>query len=112
MTGPDHQRLEDTLATRILIMDGAMGTMLHEYNPTHADFGGEALENCNENLCRTRPAWILDIHRAYLAAGADMIATNSFQGSPIVLAEFQLADQAHELSVLAAKLARQAADEF
>ena len=93
-------------------MDGAMGTMLQERNPTAADFGGAHLENCNENLCRTRPEWILDIHRAYLEAGADIIETNSFQGSPIVLAEFNLEDQTHELNVLAAKLARQAADEF
>jgi 5-methyltetrahydrofolate--homocysteine methyltransferase len=107
-----HQELEDVLATRILIMDGAMGTMLHEHNPAPADFGGEALENCNENLCHTRPEWILGIHRAYLDAGADMIATNSFQGSPIVLAEFQLEDRAHELNLLAAQLARRAADEF
>ncbi len=104
--------LEDALAARILIMDGAMGTMLQEYNPTPADFGGETLDNCNENLCRTRPDWILNIHRAYLAAGADIIATNSFQGSPIVLAEFKLEDQTHELNALAGKLARQAADEF
>jgi 5-methyltetrahydrofolate--homocysteine methyltransferase len=107
-----QQELYDALATRILIMDGAMGTMLQEYNPTAADFGGEALENCNENLCRTRPEWILGIHRSYLEAGADIIETNSFQGSPIVLAEFKLEDKAHELNVLAAKLARQSADEF
>ena len=106
------RELDDALATRILVMDGAMGTMLQEHNPTAADFGGEALENCNENLCRTRPDWILDVHRAYLEAGSDLIATNSFQGSPIVLAEFQLADKTHELNVLAAQLARQAADEF
>jgi len=112
MTNLRHQELEDALATRILIMDGAMGTMLQEHNPTAADFGGDALENCNENLCRTRPDWILDIHRAYLRAGADIIETNSFQGSPIVLAEFNLEEKAHELNVLAAKLARQAAQEF
>src|ERR1035438_9097596 len=109
---PALEELNDALATRILIMDGAMGTMLHEHNPGPADFGGEAFENCNENLCRTRPEWIFDIHRAYLDAGADLIATNSFQGSPIVLAEFKLEDHAHELNVLAGKLARQAADEF
>ena len=89
-----------------------MGTMLQAHNPTLADFGGAGLENCNENLCRTHPEWMLDIHRAYLEAGADIIETNSFQGSPIVLAEFRLEDQTHELNVLAAKLARQAADEF
>ena len=107
-----RKQLDDALASRILILDGAMGTMLQAHNPTAADFGGAGLENCNENLCRTRPEWILDIHRAYLEAGADIIETNSFQGSPIVLAEFGLADKTHELNVLAAQLARQAADEF
>ncbi len=86
--------------------------MLQEHNPTAEDFGGLHLENCNENLCRTRPDWIVDIHRAYLAAGSDIIETNSFQGSPIVLAEFGLADKAHEINVLAAQLARRAVDEF
>src|SRR5258708_18720794 len=107
-----RQQLHDALASRILIIDGAMGTMLQAYNPTLEDFGGAGLENCNENLCRTRPAWIRDIHRAYLDSGADIIETNSFQGSPIVLAEFKLEAHTHEINVLAAKLARQAADEF
>ena len=89
-----------------------MGTMLQAYNPTLDDYGGAGLENCNENLCRTHPEWVLDVHRAYLAAGSDIIETNSFQGSPIVLAEFKLEDKTHELNVLAAKLARQAADQF
>ena len=89
-----------------------MGTMLQAYNPTLADYGGAGLENCNENLCRTHPEWVLDVHRAYLEAGSDIIETNSFQGSPIVLAEFKLEDRTHELNVLAAKLARQAAEEF
>jgi 5-methyltetrahydrofolate--homocysteine methyltransferase len=104
--------LEHVLNDRILILDGAMGTMLQAHNPTPEDFGGHRFENCNENLCRTRPEWILEIHRDYLAAGADIVKTNSFQGSPIVLAEFGLADQTHELNVLAARLARQSADEF
>ncbi|HEV2199112.1 MAG TPA: methionine synthase [Bryobacteraceae bacterium] len=107
-----RQQLHDALAARILILDGAMGTMLQERHPTAEDFGGPQLENCNENLCRTRPDWIADIHRAYLAAGADIVETNSFQGSPIVLAEFELADKTHEINVLAAQLARRAADEF
>src|SRR5580658_9385073 len=89
-----------------------MGTMLQAYNPTLADFGGAGLENCNENLCVTRPEWIADIHRAYFKAGADIVETNSFQGSPIVLAEFDIQDKAHELNFLAAKIARKAADEF
>ncbi len=110
----EHRRnqLYDALASRILIIDGAMGTMLQAYNPTLADFGGQGLENCNENLNVTRPEWIADIHRAYLKAGADIVETNSFQGSPIVLAEFNIQDKAHELNFLAAKIARQAADEF
>jgi len=107
-----RQQLYDALASRILIIDGAMGTMLQAYNPTLADFGGAGLENCNENLCVTRPEWIADIHRAYFKAGADIVETNSFQGSPIVLAEFNIQDKAHELNFLAAKIARQAADEF
>jgi len=106
------QQLYDTLATRILILDGAMGTVLQEHNPTLEDFGGAHLENCNENLCRTRPEWITEVHRAYLRAGADIVETNSFQGSPIVLAEFGIADSAYELNVLAAKLAQGAASEF
>src|SRR5580704_1819181 len=110
----EHRRnqLYDALASRILIIDGAMGPMLQAYNPTLADFGGQGLENCNENLCVTRPEWIADIHRAYFKAGADIVETNSFQGSPIVLAEFNIPDRAHELNFLAAKIARQAADEF
>src|SRR5579871_1868111 len=107
-----RQQLYDALASRILIIDGAMGTMLQAYNPTAEDFGGVGLENCSENLSRTHPEWITAIHRAYLEAGADIVETNSFQGSPIVLAEFKLEDRTHELNVLAAKLARQAADEF
>jgi 5-methyltetrahydrofolate--homocysteine methyltransferase len=105
-------KLKHVLLDRILILDGAMGTMLQARNPTVEDFGGARFENCNEHLCRTRPEWILEIHRAYLAAGADIIKTNSFQGSPIVLGEFGLADHTHELNVLAARLARHAAEEF
>ena len=108
-----RKQLDEAVASRILILDGAMGTMLQAYNPTLEDFGGSGLDNCNENMCRTHPDWILAIHRAYIEAGADILSTNSFQASPIVLAEFGLADQAHELNVLAAQLARQAAgDKF
>ncbi len=112
MTGDRSRELESALSERILIMDGAMGTMLQQYNPQPADFGGDALENCNENLCLTRSDWIVGIHRAYLEAGADIIETNSFQGAPIVLAEFGIEGKSRELNRLAAKLARQAADEF
>ena len=86
--------------------------MLQQRNLTAEDFGGAALEGCNENLVRTRPDVVLDIHRRYFAAGSDVVETNSFGGAPIVLAEYGLTADAHELNKRAAELARQAADEF
>ena len=74
--------------------------------------GGSALVNCSEIISLTHPEWIVDIHRAYLEAGADIVETNSFQGSPMVLSEFGLGARAHELNALSAKMARKAADEF
>jgi len=107
-----RQQLYDALASRILIIDGAMGTMLQAYNPTPEDYGGAGRENCSEILSATHPEWITAIHRAYLESGADIIETNSFQGSPIVLAEYKLEDRTRELNVVSAQLARKAADEF
>src|SRR5258708_2695993 len=104
--------LRELLAQRILVLDGAMGTRLQQRNLTAADFGGAALEGCNENLVRTRPDVVLDIHRKYFEAGSDIVETNSFGGAPIVLAEYGLAADAHFLNKRAAELARQAADEF
>lgn len=111
-TPSDRQRvLDDVLEQRVLVLDGAMGTMLQQKNLTAADFGGAALEGCNENLVRTRPDIILDIHRAYLRAGADVVETNSFGSTALVLREYGLQDAASELNRTAARLARQAADE-
>src|SRR5580704_5835030 len=104
--------LRELLSERILVLDGAMGTMLQQRNLTAADFGGAALEGCNENLVRTRPDVVLDIHRKYFEAGSDIVETNSFGGAPIVLAEYGLAADAHFLNRRSAELARQAADEF
>jgi len=104
--------LRELLAQRILVLDGAMGTMLQQRNLTATDFGGAALEGCNENLVRTRPDVVLDIHRKYLEAGADLIETDTFGGAPLVLGEYGLAAEAHELNKRAAELARQAADEL
>ena len=104
--------LRELLPQRILVLDGAMGTMLQQRNPSAEDFGGAALEGCNENLVRTRPDVVLDIHRKYFEAGADIVETNSFGSAPIVLAEYGLAADALLLSRRAAELARQAADEF
>jgi 5-methyltetrahydrofolate--homocysteine methyltransferase len=103
--------LRELLSQRILVLDGAMGTMLQQRDLTAEDFGGAALEGCNENLVRTRSDVVLDIHRRYFEAGADIVETNSFGGSPIVLAEYGLAAEALELNRLAAELARQAADQ-
>jgi 5-methyltetrahydrofolate--homocysteine methyltransferase len=93
-----------------LIIDGAMGTMLQQRNLTAADFGGPELEGCNENLVLTRPDVIADVHRAYFEAGADIVETNSFGGTRIVLAEYALQDQHYELNFASARIAREVAD--
>jgi len=107
-----EKALRALLAERILVLDGAMGTMLQQRNLSAADFGGAALEGCNENLVRTRPDVVLDIHRKYFEAGSDIVETNSFGSTPLVLAEYELQADAHNLSKRAALLARQAAEEF
>ena len=104
--------LRELLAERILVLDGAMGTMLQQRHLTAEDFGGAALEGCNENLVRTRPDVVLDIHRKYFEAGSDIVETNTFGSTPLVLGEYGLSDEAYEISKRAAELARQAADEF
>ena len=100
------------LEQRILVLDGAMGTMLQQCDLTAKDFGGAALEGCNENLVRTRPDVVLDIHRKYFEAGADIVETDTFGGTPFVLGEYGLAADAPYLNKRAAELARQVADEF
>src|SRR5579871_5856796 len=112
-TSEERERtLAEILQQRVVVLDGAMGTMLQQQRLTAQDFGGPALEGCNENLVRTRPDVILGVHRFYLAAGADLVETNSFGGTPLVLAEYGLEDHAYEMNCTAARLARQAADEF
>src|SRR5258708_30156576 len=101
MTRIRLQQLNDALAKRILILDGAMGTMLQEHHPTAEDFGGPRLENCNENLSLTRPDWILDIHPEYLKTGSDIIETNRLQAAPIRLAHLRLEYKTHEMNFLA-----------
>jgi len=104
--------LRELLRERILILDGAMGTMLQQVNLTAEDFGGPDLEGCNENLVLTRPDVVLEIHRKYLQAGADIIETNSFGSTPVVLAEYGLGEEARRISRVAAELARKAADGY
>ena len=114
MTASDERReaLLDALNSRILVIDGAMGTMLQQRHLTAADFGGAALEGCNEHLVKTRPDVVLGIHRAYLEAGADIIETNSFNGTKSDLVDYGVDGESYQLMVTAARLARQAADEF
>jgi 5-methyltetrahydrofolate--homocysteine methyltransferase len=104
--------LRAAMAERILVLDGATGTMLQSRDLGPDDFGGAELEGCNEILVRTRPDVILDVHRAYLEAGADIIETDTFGGTPLVLSEYGLEDEARALNRRAAELAVEAAREF
>jgi 5-methyltetrahydrofolate--homocysteine methyltransferase len=106
------KELIDLLQERILVLDGGMGTMLQSYQLTAADFGGAEYEGCNENLNLTRPDVVQQIHEAYFAAGSDMVETNTFGSMPTVLAEYNLADRATEISEAAARIAREAAAKF
>jgi 5-methyltetrahydrofolate--homocysteine methyltransferase len=106
------KHLKELLAERILVLDGAMGTAIQARQLTADDFGGVHLEGCNENLVLTRPDIVLDIHRGYLDVGADIIETNTFGGTSIVLAEYGLQDHVHVINETAARLAKQAAAEL
>jgi 5-methyltetrahydrofolate--homocysteine methyltransferase len=106
------QSIISALSQRILVLDGAMGTQLQACHLTADDFGGADFEGCNEYLTITRPDVIEGVHRAYLEAGADIIESNSFGSTDIVLAEYGLQDQVFELNRKAALLARRACDAF
>jgi 5-methyltetrahydrofolate--homocysteine methyltransferase len=116
---PAESILRRSLAARILVLDGAMGTMLQRHRLGEADFRGERfrhhardLKGDNDLLVLTRPDIILDVHRSYLEAGADLVETNSFNANAISQADYGLEGIVHELNVAAARLARQAADEY
>jgi 5-methyltetrahydrofolate--homocysteine methyltransferase len=102
--------LKQILATRVMVLDGAMGTSIQDMRLAPEDFGGADLDGCNENLVRTRPDLIRNLHRSFLEAGADIIETDSFGSTSIVLAEYGLQADARELNRAAAVVARQAAD--
>ncbi len=104
--------LKDLIKTKILVLDGAMGTALQDKNLTAEDFGGVDFEGCNEYLLLTKPSVIMDVHRAYLEAGADIIETNTFGATPLVLNEYQIGHLADKINLTGAKLAREACDEF
>ncbi|MFN6525925.1 methionine synthase [Nostoc sp. ChiSLP03a] len=96
----------------VLVFDGAMGTNLQTQNLTAEDFGGPQYEGCNEYLVHTKPEAVAKVHRDFLAAGADVIETDTFGSTSLVLAEYDLADQAYCLSKTAAELAKRVAAEF
>ncbi|RMD71293.1 MAG: hypothetical protein D6822_03055, partial [Cyanobacteria bacterium J149] len=86
----------------VLVFDGAMGTNLQVQNLTAEDFGGAEYEGCNEYLVHTKPEAVETVHRGFLEAGADVIETDTFGGTPLVLAEYDLADRSYYLNKTAA----------
>ncbi len=102
----------DTLKERIVVFDGAMGTNLQVQNLTLDDFGGLRFEGCNENLLVTRPDAVENVHSGFLEVGCDVIETNSFNGTPIDFAEYDIADQAYNMNVKAASLAKRIASDY
>jgi len=106
------QQLIQALNQRILVIDGAMGTAIQGKELTADDFGGPDLEGCNEYLVCTRPELIQEIHEDYLKAGCDIVETNTFGGTPLVLDEYGLGSRALEINRIAAQLARNAAAKY
>ena len=104
--------LQNDLKNRILLLDGAMGTMIQKQNLTADDFGGEKYEGCNDYLVLTKPEIIKNIHKEYLKSGSDIIETNSFGALDIVLKDYDLEDRAFEMSKRAAELVNEAILEY
>lgn len=111
--------IQDILKERIMIIDGAMGTMIQPYKLTEEDFRGERfkdhshpLKGNNDLLSITRPDVIKEIHRKYLEAGADIIETNTFSGTTVAQADYHLEDAVYDLNYYSAKIAKEVADEF
>jgi len=112
-------KLQQILQERILVLDGAMGTMLQAYKFEEADFRGQRfkdhpvpLQGNNDLLSLTQPQAIADIHRKYLEVGADIIETNTFSGTTIAMADYQMEDLVYELNLESARIAKRVADEF
>ncbi|MGI5141197.1 MULTISPECIES: methionine synthase [unclassified Streptomyces] len=104
------EALREALATRVVVADGAMGTMLQAQDPTLEDFQG--LEGCNEILNLTRPDIVRSVHEAYFAVGVDCVETNTFGANHAAMAEYEIADRVYELSEAGARIAREVADGF
>ena len=115
----DKPSITELLKSRILVLDGAMGTMIQRHKFSEEDYRGERfkdypqpLQGNNDLLSITQPNAILDIHRKYFEAGADIAETNTFSSTSIAMADYAMEDLIYELNFASAKLARQAADEF
>jgi len=115
----NSKQLYNALKSRILILDGAMGTMIQRYNFTEEDYRGERfkdwkspLKGNNDLLSLTQPEAIEEIHRKYLLAGADIIETNTFSGTTIAMADYHMENLVYELNYESAKIARKVCDEF
>src|SRR2546423_7551593 len=104
------QSFLETVRERVVIYDGAMGTQIQERHPSPDDFWGK--EGCNELLVLSRPDIIKDIHATYYKAGADVVETNTFGATGIVLGEYDLQDKVHEINKRAAQIAREVAADF
>ncbi|MFN3360968.1 MAG: homocysteine S-methyltransferase family protein, partial [Pseudanabaenaceae cyanobacterium] len=111
MSHPFLQRLHSP-ERPVIVFDGGMGTALQMQNLTAADFGGAQYEGCNEYLVITKPEAVAKVHRAYLEAGADVIETNTFGATSIVLGEYDLAGLAYEINQKAAALAKSIAQSY
>ena len=96
----------------VIVFDGAMGTALQDQNLQAKDFGGTELEGCNENLVRSNPEAVKLVHRSYLEAGCDVIETNTFGATSIVLEEYNLQNDVYEINLKAANLAKELAIEY
>jgi len=112
-------RIKEELIKRILVLDGAMGTMLQRYNFTEEDYRGErfkdyptSLKGNNDLLSLTQPKAIAEVHRLYFEAGADIVETNTFSGTTIGMADYNMENLVYELNYESAKIAKQVADEF
>lgn len=115
----NNQKLYKAISERILILDGAMGTMLQRYKFEEEDYRGDRfkdwkspLKGNNDLLSFTQPQAIAEVHRKYLEAGADIIETNTFSGTTIAMADYHMEDLVYELNFESAKIARQVCDEF
>lgn len=102
----------DILRERIIVFDGAMGTNLQVQSLTLEDFGGLRFEGCNENLLVTRPDAVEKVHAGFLEVGCDVVETNSFNGTPVDFAEYDIADKAYDMNVMAARLAKRVAADY